>query len=61
MAGNGAYFRKLGARQGFAAGVSAMLTDAELRSAAASVDGVMNDDVARAFERWYATQRKGRR
>lgn len=59
--GNGNYFRKLGAKQGFTAGVRAMLDDVDLRRAAQSVDGVTNDDVARAFERWWATQRKSRR
>ncbi len=59
--GAGNYFRKLGAKLGFAAGVRAMLDDVDLRRATQSVDGVMNDDVARAFERWWATQRRSRR
>jgi hypothetical protein len=61
MAGDGQYFRKLGAKQGFAAGVRAMLGDVDLRRAAQSIDGVMNDDVEHAFERWWATQRRSRR
>jgi hypothetical protein len=59
--GEGSYFRKLGAKQGFAAGVKAMLNDVDLRRAAHDVDGVMIDDINKAFERWWSTQIKSRR
>lgn len=58
--GEGSYFRKLGAKQGFAAGVKAMLNDADLRRAH-DIEGVIASDIDKAFERWWSTQRKSRR
>lgn len=58
MGGEGNYTFKLGLRQGFAAGVRALLNDRELIIAEHSIDGIMDDDITRAFERWWAANRK---